>query len=1359
MKVSKENHTRAAVAKRDNATIGGILYTVPGPQVLNLEKRLNKRNENIQVLYNVFNQIQVGTKPQKLKNDPTVSEEDRKRAEERYEVKLKNYERREICSDLVSKWNSVIKKLLFGRDKYILGDNVAIIRRISEYQNSLPPKKNLEDLAMIALRKSLVVNKPDFDSRDAIVILLKNIGNADISASNRKTISAVLDLIRADYQKIDVSNADSQGTKIVRSVRNQNMVIQPVSGRLAVPMVSDKGKKQQTKEKKNTEKRGLDEFLLDFAQLDEKERIECLRKLRRIVDVYFHAAPEYDKDMDVELPANVEKDAFNVWKKHEDGKQSKELFAEAPKVLINAEHNKIKLDSLVQKEAVENLSLSIRKRNMVCYRFTQAVVRKYNDIEHIFFNNDNVNQYWIHHIEDAVERILKKCNVGSLFKLETGYLSEKVWKDAINLISIKYIALGKAVYHFTLDDIWEKGKNRNLGKINESVVDGITSFDYEMIKAQETLQREIAVNVAFAVNNLARATMDMRELTEDKSDFLLWNSKDMEQYRKIDEKGGIITAILQFFGGKSTWNLELFENAYEGDYEVASLNDLRKALFAARNESFHFKTALIDKGSWNTKLFGEIFKKETRHCLNVERDRFYSNNLPVFYKNEKLKMIMDHLYGKEVSRASQVPSFNSVLVRKKFPDFVKNSLHYATPKYDAVDLDKWYSACYYLLKEIYYNSFLQSRNVKKLFTNAVRGLVTDKPEQERAVENFQNRYKEISPSCQTLGEICQMYMTEYNQQNNQKRKVRSANDSIMDQTIFKHYELLLKKSMADAFAQYLTGIETRDLFGFIAMPCEKSHLKVISKEEFLPNWTSNKYDKLIQTVSNEPELQKWYIAGKFMNTRALNLLVGSMRSYIQYVEDIRKRAKNTNNVVHIKGQEVQTVEKWIKVLEVCLLLSSNISSQFEDYFKDKENYAEYLNSYVDLYDENMPSYYSSLMNFSEQGKIDLYADPENPKVNRNIIQSKLFAADQILENIIAPVTRQDIARFYDQKEKIMNYKANGENITGNQQKEILAYQRMKNRVELRDVVEYGEVTNELLGQLINWSFLRERDLLYYQLGFHYCCLKNTSEKPEAYETLVTTDGITIKGAILYQIMGLYINGIGIYAVDEKKGRITEQAKTGSVGSKFKSFDKYNTDMGLPKEALYLAGLEIFENVKEHNDIVKLRNGIDHFKYYIGEFGSILTLYSEVFDRFFTYDMKYQKNVLNLLVNILLRHNVIVTPLITTGEKKVQDRTKQSAKFLLRDIKSDTFEYKVKDGKIITDAKDESYLQTIQKILYYPDKLLEGKNVKIVCNKDKVQTNEDEKPKKGKPHNKKEKVDTSKYNTGKLSYNPFANIKL
>lgn len=389
----------------------------------------------------------------------------------------------------------------------------------------------------------------------------------------------------------------------------------------------------------------------------------------------------------------------------------------------------------------------VRRQNIICYRYTRAVVEKYNSNESLFFENDAINQYWIHHIENAVERILKNCKAGKLFKLRKGYLAEKVWKDAINLISIKYIALGKAVYNFALDDIWKDKKDKKdkeLGIVDERIRNGITSFDYEMIKAYENLQRELAVDIAFSVNNLARAVCDMSNLKDRESDFLLWKKEDIADKLKNKDDMASVSAVLQFFGGKSSWDINIFKEAYKGknkyNYEVRFIDDLRKAIYCARNENFHFKTALVNNEKWNTELFGKIFERETEFCLNVEKDRFYSNNLYMFYPVSELRNMLDQLYSRSVSRAAQVPSYNSVFIRKNFPEDITNVLRYQKPGYDADTLGKWYSACYYLLKEIYYNSFLQSDKALQLFEKSVKTLSWDDEEQKRAVDNFKNHF-------------------------------------------------------------------------------------------------------------------------------------------------------------------------------------------------------------------------------------------------------------------------------------------------------------------------------------------------------------------------------------------------------------------------------------------------------------------------------------------------------------------------------------------------------------------------------------------------------------------------------------------
>lgn len=1357
MKLSKENHIKSAVAiSGKEGNIAGTLYKIPGEGTVDLKKQMLERDKAVKRLYNIFNQIQLGTQPKEWKENRNLSAEENTRRMHQQAVKIQNYKMKKACSKYVNSIRKTINGLLFydkiiktTQQNKVKSDRLKMMRKnediISkmrnenilqqfkvEGENGKFEKGKLEDFVTLALRSSLIVSRykgKDFNSVAAVVVFLDNIGNNNISHEDERTINILLNLIREDFTKLNPNKDNTQGARLIRSVTNQNMLVQPQNDRFSFPSVSDSGKSKVSN--KNVEKSGLDNFLLDYANLNKEEREEKLRKLRRIIDVYFSAPITYQKDMDVTLSEKVVKYKFDVWIKHNQGKKDNNMFVDVPDVLVKAETDGEKIDAVIEKQARKELADRVREQNMTCYRYTQAIVKKYNANEALFFENDDINQYWIHHIENAVERILKSCKIGTLFKLRKGYLTEKVWKDAINLISIKYIAIGKVVYNFALDDIWNDNKIKKLGDISEKIRSGITSFDYEMIKAQETLQRELAVNVAFSANNLARAVCDMSNLSDKTSDFLLWKPDDINDKMKKstgndddnEKNKKAVCAVLQFFGGKSLWKDVDFEKAYKNagkhGYGVYYINDLRKAIFAARNVSFHFKTALVNNEKWNIEFLGKMFEKETEFCLDIEKDRFYSNNLPMFYKSCNLEKMLNHLYSRKVSRAAQVPSYNTVFVRKTFPEYVNNVLKYKKPGTDAEILDKWYSACYYLLKEIYYNSFLQSKDAFKYLEKAVYNLNSkninhdnsgkkisgDELKHKKASESFQKRFAEIKKvSASSISYVCQVFMTDYNQQNNQIKKVRSSNDSLFDKPIYQHFKMLLKETIKSAFAAYLKDNNNKELFGFIGEPLKinkNDDTKAVEKEDFLPGWKSEKYSLLIERVKKSPELQMWYIVGKFLNARSLNLMAGSMRSYIQYASDINRRANVMGNKLHVEVLDKDKVKEWIQVIEVCLLLSSRTSNQFDDYFNYEDDYAGYLKSYVDFPDKNMPSAYSALVDFSAQGKIDLYVDSKNPKINRNIVQSKLFAADHILGNgqIVQLVSKDDIVEFYNLKAKIADSKIKGENISEKEQRNILRYQKLKNKVELRDIVEYGEIINELLGQLINWSFMRERDLLYFQLGFHYNCLRNNSEKPEEYKK-IEADDISINDAVLYQIIGMYVNGIPVYTSDNNK--LKGECANGGAGGKITAFCKYSEYLGFKKATLYEAGLEVFEVVAEHDDIIKLRNGIEHFKYYLGNYRSIMSLYSEVFDRFFTYDLKYQKNVLNLLQNILLRHNVVIVPDFESGTKKVGDNTKQAAKISIKNIQSDKFTYKIKGGTASIDAKDDRYLETIKKILYYPE---------------------------------------------------------
>lgn len=328
MKLSKEKHIRSAVANEEQ-NIGGVLYHVLGTDTIGLKDQMLIRDRDVKQLYNVFNQIQVGDKPKKWKNDEKLSPEENERRAQQKNIKMKNYKWREACSKYVESSQRTINDVLFysymEADKKIrnMRKNEDILIKMQEV-TKLPKFSGgkLEDFVAYTLRKSLVVSKnstQEFDSVAAMVVFLECIGKSNISDHEKEIVCKLLELIRKDFSKLDPNVEGSQGANIVRSVRNQNMIVQPQGDRFSFPQVSDKEKKTVTN--KNVEKEGLNEFLLNYANLDDEKRAEILRKLRRILDVYFSAPNHYEKDMDITLSDNIDKEKFNVWKKYECGKK------------------------------------------------------------------------------------------------------------------------------------------------------------------------------------------------------------------------------------------------------------------------------------------------------------------------------------------------------------------------------------------------------------------------------------------------------------------------------------------------------------------------------------------------------------------------------------------------------------------------------------------------------------------------------------------------------------------------------------------------------------------------------------------------------------------------------------------------------------------------------------------------------------------------------------------------------------------------------------------------------------------------------------------------------------------------------
>ena len=106
---------------------------------------------------------------------------------------------------------------------------------------------------------------------------------------------------------------------------------------------------------------------------------------------------------------------------------------------------------------------------------------------------------------------------------------------------------------------------------------------------------------------------------------------------------------------------------------------------------------------------------------------------------------------------------------------------------------------------------------------------------------------------------------------------------------------------------------------------------------------------VIKHIEDEEVLSSWYIMAHFLAPRQINHLMGSMKKYIQFTEDIDRRARNTGNEVYNEEKNmIAYYKKIIQVLEFVMLYSGQISNEITDYFKNNDEYAIYLNNFLDF---------------------------------------------------------------------------------------------------------------------------------------------------------------------------------------------------------------------------------------------------------------------------------------------------------------------------------------------------------------------------------------------------------------------------
>ena len=108
------------------------------------------------------------------------------------------------------------------------------------------------------------------------------------------------------------------------------------------------------------------------------------------------------------------------------------------------------------------------------------------------------------------------------------------------------------------------------------------------------------------------------------------------------------------------------------------------------------------------------------------------------------------------------------------------------------------------------------------------------------------------------------------------------------------------------------------------------------------------FDHLKKTFNDAESGSSWYMAAHFINQKYLNHLLGSIRNYLQFTEDIEDRAISLGDCVDNKREEKNLrYRNTLEILEFVAQFCERTTNVMEDYFESNQEYAEYLSGFVD----------------------------------------------------------------------------------------------------------------------------------------------------------------------------------------------------------------------------------------------------------------------------------------------------------------------------------------------------------------------------------------------------------------------------
>lgn len=1132
------------------------------------------------------------------------------------------------------------------------------------------------------------------DLLQTAIELLQGLAQVETETGGRKkklTWKTVIEDMMADEERRErlirflfAVNADYHKFNIIKSIRKINVKVQPKQkeDEEILLALSSGG---------NDKKAALADTLRLYASSREASD-ELLIRLKRILFSYFLGGERCQTE-------SVYFSGEGIWKFPHFANEYLDSYFELD-IDENKPEARMLLAELMEgadiRRNLKEIKARVRYVNYGIYRKMTAAY------------TEDIDRYWITYIKEYVEQNYVQGNGGCREEeLYSTNMMKKCWDAIIRFLCGKYIDLGKAVYHYAMpenlspDEKDEDGTAQRYGKVQERFRQGISSFDYEEIKAEENLQRDIAGAVAAAASNFSRSVLDYSKDLEDNEDVLMIKENELPgRVRKDANK-----QLLRYFGGESSCPVR----PAWGDYSMVL--EFKEMLAALRNENFHYTSG--KKKEFSRKWAETLFAGDIEAYAEIVRDKYYTNNAAMFYSTAKIAGLVEAFYGKLTVGEAQVPAFRTVFKRNQLADYITamgNSGKKAHEKYGVI----FENALYFLLKEVYYHGFITDAKAAKYFYTAVedyfgsqggcvskdgngnvryelkagidrRGYKKDYPYFD-ASRSFLTYVDMLHGNNLSFGVLCQTIRAEYNRQNSGQSKP--------EETIFKHYKLLFERCMKDAFVSFV-----KERYGFLNEPSEGDE----SSREYLAETRIGCLDDLNRGEDEKQgENCMWFVLAHLISPRQLNNLAGDFKSYIQYRNDILKRAsyageldsderKKRKNEI---SEKLKRQKEILKVLELVRMVSGRISNEFSDYYEDKESYAKYLNDYIDFELVQGATIFQSLWLFCKNtlpgGRmIDLYADEKNPKVLRNVELARMYSGGDIRLPGHKKVTAEEIRRYYGQQGEVEKILAGGLCKDMKEQSAVSGQKELRERITLHDVTGIWRIVDTLHAGLISLSYLRERDQMYLMLGFYYMAIQNAGGWQEAALDRLETKRYQIKeGLALYQVASVYTYGLPFLKIEED-GKVDRVG--GSIPNKMAEFGKIYGGSAA-------CALRLIENNAQNDGegVYQLRNYVDHFHYFTDHKRSILDLYNGYYQLCFPYSRRLQNSVWSNFKSTLEREFVL-------AELRPES---QGDKYLFvpdeEQWKSDYFTFKLAGGKkpVEVAARSDEFLQELKAVLLY-----------------------------------------------------------